>query len=215
MNKEIEQLVLKAEVGISNAIFHPEVGTLLTPWGYTPEMLSSGQDLLAAAKDSHLEQIQEYGDQIDATNELQMSRANAHHTYIDDIVIARIAFKNEPGMWVKLQLNGKRKRTYSGSVSQQVIFYTNLLGDDDALAKMAVYGVTAEKLQAGLELTKAIEVKLAALKKEAGEAQHATKSRDEAVDDLQEWYSDFISIARIALQSNPQYLEILGIIEPS
>jgi hypothetical protein len=46
-----------------------------------------------------------------------------------------------------------------------------------------------------------------------GEAQDATLRRDRAADALQEWYSDFIAIARIALEDNPQYLEMLGIVK--
>ncbi len=215
MNKEIDQMLLKAEVGINNAIAHPAVGAMLTTYGYTPEVLAGGQALHTTASDSHFAQANEFGEQIEATNDLQMARADAHHSYMNYVVIARIAFKNEPGVWTKLQLNGRRKRTYSGSISQQVVFYTNLLNDGAALTKMAIYGATTEKLQAGFDQTKAIETKLAALKKETGEAQDSTKSRDNAIDDLQDWYSDFISIARIALESNPQFLEILGIIKPS
>lgn len=48
--------------------------------------------------------------------------------------------------------------------------------------------------------------------KEMGEAQKATGVKNEAVDALKDWMSDFISVSRIALEDSPQELEILGIV---
>ncbi len=215
MNKEINSLLLKADVGITNALEHPAVAMLLSPLGYTPEKLALGKNLLTTAMDLHQKQSKEYGEKVAASSDLLLARSEAHFTYTNMLTISRIAFKNETGIWAKLQLNGKRRNTYSGWIAQSRLFYSNLLNDETALSQIAAFGVTPEKLQAGLDQVKIVEAKLAAQKKETGEAQDATKARDTAVDNLQDWYSDFIGIARIALQSNPQFLEMLDIIEPS
>ena len=83
------------------------------------------------------------------------------------------------------------------------------------MAAMSTFNITEEKLLAGQELVLDCEVKYNVQLKEKGEAQTATKVRDEAVDLLDKWMSDFTGIARIALEENPQYLEMLGIVEPS
>ncbi|WP_299580621.1 hypothetical protein [uncultured Sunxiuqinia sp.] len=215
MNKEIDELLLKADLGINNALRHPEVAGLMSLLGYTPEKLTAGKVILTNAQNLQAKQVKEAGEEDGASDELRLKRSEAHHTYMNYVKIARIAFKNDAGMWTKLQLNGRRKQSYSGWISQARLFYTNLMADEPAMAKISEFGVTAEKLQAGMDLVLAVEDQLARLKQESGEAQDATKARDKAVDVLQDWYSDFRAIARIALQGRPQFLEMLGIIEPS
>jgi hypothetical protein len=110
-------------------------------------------------------------------------------------------------------LAGERKESQSGLLAQLNQFYTNLSGNTEWLEKMAGYGITAEKLAAAKALALEAEEALNRQKVEMGEAQDATLRRDRAADTLQEWYSDFIAIARIALEDNPQYLEMLGIVK--
>ncbi|NEP46299.1 MAG: hypothetical protein F6K35_46720, partial [Okeania sp. SIO2H7] len=52
----------------------------------------------------------------------------------------------------------------------------------------------------------------AAQEKEKGEAQQATKTRDEALDALDDWLGDFLAIAEVALADKPQLLEALGVL---
>ena len=47
--------------------------------------------------------------------------------------------------------------------------------------------------------------------KEMGEAQAATKERDAALDDLDQWLSDFNTVAKIALKNHDQWIEKLGL----
>ena len=75
------------------------------------------------------------------------------------------------------------------------------------------FGVTEQKLKAGLAEVKALEAANLAQEKEKGEAQAATQKRDAAMDELQDWLSDYLGIAKIALEENPQLLEGLGILQ--
>ena len=47
------------------------------------------------------------------------------------------------------------------------------------------------------------------------EAQAATEKRDKALDALQEWLSDYLEIAKVGLEPEPQLLEALGVLQRS
>lgn len=79
---------------------------------------------------------------------------------------------------------------------------------------MGAFGIDEAKLTAGQAAVKEVETRLAAQLKEKGEAQAATEARDKALEDLLDWMSDFVAIAKIALEDEPQQLEALGIVKP-
>jgi hypothetical protein len=47
---------------------------------------------------------------------------------------------------------------------------------------------------------------------EIGESQEATRGKDKALAELEEWMSDFYAVARIAMEDQPQLLESLGLL---
>ena len=213
MSKKIDQLIADAGIAINNSLQNTELQPMLAEFGYSAERLTEGKTLLDNATTLNIRQEKELGEKTGATNLRDSKREQAHKDYIRFVKIARIAFVNEQGTWQALGLMGDRKDSISGWLAQTNQFYTNILGNQNWIEKMANYGITAEKLTAGQTLTKEVEKANNRLKTEMGEAQEATRLRDEIADTLQAWHSDFIAIARIALEDKPQYLEILGIVK--
>ncbi|WP_045028414.1 hypothetical protein [Draconibacterium sediminis] len=213
MSKEIDQLLTKSGTAINNSLQNTKLQPLLAEFGYTAEKLTEGKALLDTATSLNITQAKETGEKVQATATLDEKRELANREYIKYVKIARIAFTDEPGIWKSLGLAGERKGSISGWISQARQFYSNLMANTDWMTKMNTYGITIEKLQAGEELLQEVEEAQNQQKTEMGEAQEATRLRDEAADILQDWYSDFIAIARIALEDNPQYLEMLGIVK--
>ncbi|MCT4586714.1 MAG: hypothetical protein N4A71_02745 [Carboxylicivirga sp.] len=215
MSKFIDDLITKSGVAIDNGLNEPTIANLLREYGYTPERLAVGKEIQNKAVTLNYQQKKEDGEQQDATKVLNESFDEANNLYMPHLKVARIAFRNDTSRWIQLVLSGKRKKTQSGWLGQSKVFYANLLSDPEALDKMAQFGQTKEKLEAASKVVYKVEQNLAERKKEMGEAQDATKARDLAIDELQDWYSDYIEIARLALSNQPQYLEMLGIISKS
>ncbi|RZM82903.1 hypothetical protein [Leptolyngbya iicbica] len=209
----IDGLLHDAQVAIDNALTNPEILDALSLFGYTADHLQQGKALYTTALTAQTTQQLEAGEQKSATAELEANRAIAHATYIRCVKIARVAFKRDAGIATQLDLNGERKRNLAGWLAQVNQFYINALANPAVLAGLGNFGITPDKLQAGLAEVKAVEASNLTQEKEKGEAQAATQTRDQALDALQDWLSDYLAIAKVALEDNPQLLESLGVLQ--
>jgi len=215
LSESIDSFLNRAQVAIDNALSTPQIQEYLEEYGYTPKKIQTGKTLYEIALAAQQKQRQEYGEQISATEALNRLWEEAQTSYMRCVKIARIAFKNNPGIATELAINGTRKRTLSGWLLQAKQFYINAFGNPEILKGLAEYGMTKAKLEACQKELETVETVNLTQEKEKGEAQNATKIRDKAMDELNGWLSDFIAIARVALAEEPQLLESLGILERS
>lgn len=213
--QSIPERLNEAETALHNAQTDPTLRDALADLGYDEATLEEGKSLLEAAQEAQQTMTAEYSEQYDATETLQEVHERANDTYMRFVKIARVALKNQPGATEALKLSGRRKRTLTGWLEQARTFYDNALGDDDVLEALGEYNVTSEDLQEGRAQVQAVAEANSVQEQEKGDAQDATEARDAAVDALDEWMSDFFSIARVALDDQPQQLEKLGIVVPS
>lgn len=214
-NQNIADKLLKYSICIDNARSDRDIQSKLSTFGYTAEKLTIGKTMLEVCDVLVKTQIKEYGDQFEATNVLNALWKTAENAYINSLKIARIAFVDDASAQAALLLNNKRKDSLSGWLQQSESFYANLIASESFKTRMSAYGYTNEKLLA--EQQQITNLKTAKLnqEKEKGQAQQATLNRDKKLDELDAWVSDFIVIARVALEETPQYLEKLGILERS
>jgi len=189
------------------------IKTAVALFGYDDTKVATGKTLLDSANELYQTQKKEYGDQYEASETLKQARNEAQKEYMKFVKIARIALKDNVSAYQKLDLLGDRKQSMSGWLAQTKQFYINILDDAGLQEKVASFGVTLEKLQAGKTLVDTAESANATQKKEIGEAQQATINRDQKMDELDRWIADYVAIARIALEDTPQYLEKLGIVK--
>lgn len=211
----INERIAVAQVALDNAQSDVILKDALAVFGYDAERIDAGRALLDAAQSAQETMAAEYGDQYEATDALQAAFDTANTTYMRHVKVARIALQDERGAAQALALTGRRKRTIPGWLDQARQFYDNALGDEAILTALGHFGITAEALEAAQAEVDAVATANAAQEREKGEAQDATKARDEAMGALDGWMSDFRAIARVALEDRPQQLEKLGIQVPS
>ena len=196
---------------LDNARDNPEIAAALDAFGYDADKIGEGQALLEAAQALYDAQIQEYGEQYAATEAFREAFKQADKQYGAHRRLAKLAFKNDIERQANLRLNQRKPQVFSVWYEQARHFYQVILEDTEGQAELARYKVTLEELQGAQEKVEQAFAQNDAQEQEKGEAQQATKDRDEAIDALDEWLADFKEIARLALEDNPQLLEALGL----
>jgi hypothetical protein len=214
-NESIDSKLLFAKNAITNGRDAAAISSVVTDYGYDTTKMDEGMALYDKTDTLHVKQKLEYGEQYAATDEFQIARAALNKTYMRQLKLARIALKGNKATEEALQLSGERKQAFPGWLQQAKAFYTNVLLSPAALTALAKFNTPqADLTAASLELVE-VEKKYNKQLIEKGEAQAATVARDEALDELQDWVSEFVAIARVALEEDPQLLEMLGIVTPS
>lgn len=212
LKTQISKFLLSAQTMIENALADEEIKQTLTAYGYTAEILTVGKKLYEKVAVLQNTRKREYGEQIAATAELNESRKKAKQLYMKTLKIARVALKEKVKADKAVMLYGARKRSFSGWFEQAQAFYANLICDDEFMATLSAYGYSPEKLEQEFAFINKVFAKHLIQKKETGEAREATIIRDNALDDLIAWISDFKAVAKVAFAENPQQLEKLGIV---
>jgi hypothetical protein len=208
----IEEILFQSGLRINNSLGDQKILNAVTPLGYGPEKLTEGQSLLNEATVLVETQKREYGEVDAAQQVFDNQRKNAHKVYMAVLAISKIAFKGDVQAISTLDLTGRRASTFSGWLNQTRSFYRAILANEAWKTELAKYGQTEEMLTAELAMIDAVATASENKKKEMGDAQNATQERDEKLEELAEWVSDYEVIARIALADKPQLLEKLGIV---
>jgi hypothetical protein len=202
--------LLAAQLAIDAVLANSSLQTVLNSYGYDAAAMTAAKALYENAEKLTALQRKEYGEQHAATQAVEQAWATAKAAYSRSLGLARIAFKKDPLAQTTLALGGSRKQSLTGWLKQAEQFYRNLLDTPVLLAGMAKFGYDEAAVQAEYALVKTVREMNMDQEREKGEAQKATQTRDEALDELDEWLSDFRAVSRIAFAGDAQKLEGMG-----
>ncbi len=211
INERLAKYKLYLDVAQTDEVVKP----LLANYGYDGPTVLEGRVLYDTTLDLNQQQDKEYGEKLGATDEQKAARRQAFDEYIELVGLARIVLKRERNLLSQLDLGGEREYSYDKSYMQMLNFYDAALGSQEIQGKLARVNITPERLTAGKALVETMQQKHQSQLKETSESERATYDRDQSQALLDDWMSDFRGVARIALKDHPQYLERLGLVDPS
>jgi hypothetical protein len=206
-NHSLSGKLSAAQTAIYNALEHAEIQKKLSAYGFTPKRLQEGNTLLNTALLLQDEKSDRYGEKQELSAQLRAQEKAVRELFGKHVATVRLAFRDEPATLSRFNISmiSTKKEAWQMQASN---FYRLAAQSSNVLSR---YQLTAEELaqnQAGVEAL--IAARNRRLQKK-GEAEEATRHRDQSLRELQAWMREFRTIARLALRDNPQLLEALGI----
>lgn len=194
-----------------NSIQDDKIRGAVFKFGYTDQRIEEGRGLFKVLNDLEDEHAAASSVKADLNHQKQQLQRYINKQYMKYLKIARIAFDGHIEAQESLLLEGVRDKVFNKWFSQVSVFCNNLIVNQSFWPFLESYGVkiaSIEELkkqmnQLGLLSDRALQV--------SGNVKMLTRKKKEQTILVQQWVSDYIKIARIALEDAPLMLKKLGI----
>lgn len=206
------QLLENYRVSLANVENQPAIATTMAEYGYDLTVITKGRELLEVTTTAFNFNQQEDNETIQARADFDAKVSLMTDKYSSHRKKAKVIFRKDEVTLKQLGLTGQYSRAYTKWIATMKTFYNGVRSNAAHLAKLLVFKITEEEITACITEINAIETTRTLYLKEVGESQDATKSKDKALEELEEWMSDFYAVAKIAMEDQPQLLESLGLL---
>jgi hypothetical protein len=195
---------------INMALTHAEVKTRLEELGYDETSLNEGKALHTNAKAQYDANVQENIETRETRTIYENKLSEALEIFLGHRKRALAVLRRDPVKKSVLNIDRAPSEGYLKLMAQMENFYTNALSDSFIKAGLARLRVTEEHLTAAQTLLAELKTAKAEYDREMAEDQTATAQKNEAIEALTDWMDDFYEVAKIAMEDEPQLLELLG-----
>ena len=197
-------------VAFENIGNQTEIATIMADFGYNETLLTEGKTLLTKTRQAFDFNKKEDDETSEAYKNFTTLKENLATTYTLHRKKAKVIFRKESTTLNKLSLSGSLPTAYIKWLETVKKFYTVASSDSEIQSKLVRLKITTEELNGTIEQISNLELARAEYLREKGESQDATKQKDKAFGEIDDWMSEFYAVAKIALEDNPQLLESLG-----
>lgn len=205
------QFLERTRTALTNSETNNEIKTALADYGMTSEKIVEGKKVYENTKDVFEHSENEKAETEIASGVYKKSFSELEVFFKRHRKQTSIFFKKNPEILVTLGVKGRLPSTYSGFFEKVSQFYGGIKKNPAIQTEMKKIKITSPVVAEGLKMLDNLLANRAEFDREMGESQDATKSKNAAFEQLEEWMDDFDSIAKVALFDRPQLLEALGI----
>jgi hypothetical protein len=194
-------------IGIS--LSNPSISGATGRFGYDENRLKEGERYYRLVKSLDEEQSSAIDQKVQAHEKRKQLHAAVRKKYMKTLQIARISFDKDLLIRKALQLDGPRESKLDAWINQVEHFGNRLLGEEKWSAALKNYGISKKDiagLMSDLENLRSVALECEKLK---NDAKQQTSFKKGKMKELQDWVSDYLKIAKIALEDHPQLYKML------
>ncbi len=188
------------------------IAPLLDAIGVNSSYIEQGEALYNETMQLVDQQKKEYQEQSLAYDTFYVEKDEAEINHHRTLKLVKVLARNDKDLQDRLKLHAGKVYAIEAWIDSTVDFYNSLLNETDFLAILAKFKLTTERLTAELKAFKDLKQLRNEAMLEKGQAQEATRLRNEKLDALADYCTELKAIAEIALERQPQLLETLGIL---
>ena len=194
---------------IGNSLGEAGIIQATARFGYDEKRLKEGEQIYRAVEMVDKEQAKAMQKKVKAHKERRSLHTSVRKKYMKMLQISRIAFDNDIIISKALQLEGPRETKLDEWMNQVAVFGNRLLGEKSWIEKLKTYGIGTKEIN-GL-MTELDKLRSSAIQCEQykTESKKQTALKRQKLKKLQGWVSDYLKIAKIALEEEPKLYEKL------
>ena len=190
----------------------PEILPSLETYGMDKEHLTKGEELYNVVQDLTEKQKLEQQEESQAYDTFYESKEESENNLRKTQKIVKMASRSDKNLQNRIKVNETKERKIEEWIKQSVEFYNLVLNEQSFLTSIAKFSLTPEKLTAEKNQINALKDLRNKAMSEKGQAQEATRLRNEKMEELEDYCYELRTLATIALEDTPQLLEELGIL---
>lgn len=210
-NSELQTLE-QYRVTFENAASQEQISTTLAEYGYDSAAMATGKALYDATRQAYDSNTKETDESTAAYAVFESKKQELVNIYSSHRKKAKVVFRKDTVTADRLAITGSLPQAYVKWLETVKKFYTISIESAKIQTALSRMKITLDDLNTANAIIPEVEATRSSYLKEKGESQDATKAKDSAFSELDDWMSEFYAVAKIALEDNPQLLEALGLV---
>lgn len=199
-----DEFLSKVATLIGDSLSNPDIVAAVSRFGYDKKRIRVGEKVLKDTEKIVNKQNSAQERKVKLHEERVTLMQAAKKKYMKILQIARIAFDKDSIARKALQLDGARESSLDLWINQISVFSNHLLNESNWLSVLKNFGISRKELMDLLADIEKLRSVAMSCEKSKTEAKKLTEQKQHKIKELQQWVSDYLKIAKIALEDNPE-----------